>query len=96
MQEHNGVFYEDPIHEYFGLSYAHWLVVPRVALQSMPYKWQATLVELLEELDDKIDWVPKEGNLYVSMRDDRGRHMKGPDLPHYRHNYMEMKDGSDG
>ena len=40
-----------PIHTYFGLSYANFLVVHRAQLQSMPTEWQAKLVELLEDLN---------------------------------------------
>lgn len=40
---------EDPIHDYFELTYAAYLVIPRVLLQSLPYKWQEKFVELLED-----------------------------------------------
>jgi hypothetical protein len=39
-----------PVDEWFGLSFANFLVVHRVRLQSMPLQWQRRLVGLLEEL----------------------------------------------
>lgn len=38
-----------PIHGFFSLSYASWLVLPRLALQEMPPDWQARFVALMEE-----------------------------------------------
>lgn len=40
-----------PIHGWFELSYANYLVVPRARLQSMPVEWQERMVACLEELD---------------------------------------------
>ena len=39
-----------PVWNWFGLTYANFLVVHRAQLQSMPVEWQQRLVELLEEL----------------------------------------------
>lgn len=44
-----------PIHEWFGLSYASYLVLPRSVLQSMPDEWQSKLVELLDQIDSTLD-----------------------------------------
>lgn len=52
------------IHTYFGLSYANYLTVPRVALDAMPSEWQAKFTALLEELDETIDWRPERGQQY--------------------------------
>jgi hypothetical protein len=41
-----------PIHDFFGLSYAHYMVLRRTVLQSMPKVWQAKFVELLVELQE--------------------------------------------
>ena len=40
---------DQPIHDYFGLTYASWLTLPRVLLQEMPFEWQAKFTELLNE-----------------------------------------------
>ena len=41
----------EPIHEWFSLSYASYLTIPRSVLQSMPVEWQRRMVELLEEME---------------------------------------------
>jgi len=51
---------DEPIHEYFGLTYAQFLVVSRTALQSMPVAWQRRFVQCLRELDDSIDNLEPE------------------------------------
>lgn len=92
MKKVNGVYKEDPIHSHFGLTYAHWLVLPRVGLQSMPYEWQQKMVKLLEEMQESIDWLPDGVSPYVSFRDTRGKFAPMIDLPHYRHSYLPLKE----
>lgn len=43
---------DGPIHSYFELSYANYLVIPRTLLQSMPVEWQERFVADLEQLRD--------------------------------------------
>lgn len=43
-----------PIHDFFSLSYANHLVIPRSVLQSMPKPWQAAFVKLIEEMNEKL------------------------------------------
>lgn len=45
---------DDYIHNWFGLTYANYLVLPRSILQSMDAEWQKKMVELLDELNEKI------------------------------------------
>lgn len=45
----------EPVHEFFGLTYASYLVVPRSVLQSMPPEWQEKLVSLLKEAEARMD-----------------------------------------
>lgn len=40
------------VHEWFGLTYSSYLVLPRSLLQSMPAKWQKRFVKCLEELQE--------------------------------------------
>lgn len=61
------------VHGWFELTYAQYLTLPRSALQSMPDKWQADFVRLLDKLDEHIDWRPKAGRYWVSLRDGKGR-----------------------
>ncbi|MFK3936608.1 hypothetical protein ACI2JA_03710 [Alkalihalobacillus sp. NPDC078783] len=44
--------YKRDVHNYFGLTYSNYLVLPRSVIQSMPNEWQHKFVELLEELDN--------------------------------------------
>lgn len=46
---------EEPIHEWFGLSYSNYLVLPRSILQSMPIDWQKKFIEITDELFDKCN-----------------------------------------
>lgn len=68
----------EPIHGFFGVSYAHHLVLPRSVLQSMPQEWQARFVACLEELDDTIDWRPSEGGWWVTFKDKKGKFRPDP------------------
>lgn len=65
---------EDGIHEWFELTYAQYLTIPRSVLQSMPKEWQHRFVKLLEILDETIDWRPKQGRYWVQLRDDLGKY----------------------
>lgn len=46
---------DSDIHDWFSLSYASYLVMPRSILQSMPKEWQVQFVDLLDELKVKCD-----------------------------------------
>lgn len=61
------------IHEWFELTYAQYLTIPRSCLQSMPKEWQEKFVELLHELDETIDWRPESGRYWVELRNSKGR-----------------------
>jgi hypothetical protein len=61
---------EPGIHEYFGLSYASYLVLPRSVMQSMLADWQTRFVGMLGELHDVWEGPP-EGTMYdVALIDD--------------------------
>ena len=81
------VIKEDPMHEWFGLTYASYLVLPRVGLISMPYNWQKKMVKLLEEMRETFypdDLMPELSQYKVLLTDETGRFIKDP-LRHYRH-----------
>lgn len=81
----NGVAIDGPdIHEWFNLTYASYLVVPRVVLQSMPEKWQKRFVALLNEMNESIDWPDKKygDNYSVFLRAKDGKFVKD-DLANY-------------
>ena len=50
---------ERKIHDWFGLSYAQYLTIPRSIMEAMPTEWQLQFTKLLEELDDTYDWRPE-------------------------------------
>jgi len=66
------------IHEWFELTYAQYLTIPRSVLNSMPDKWQVKFTALLDELDETIDWRPKEGRYWVTLKDSKGRYVADP------------------
>jgi hypothetical protein len=73
------------IHEYFSLSYASWLVLPRVILEAMPEDWQRQFVEMLDQVNETFDWCPQDLSFQVIGRQ-RGRLTSLPEvLCSYRH-----------
>lgn len=74
----------EPVSLWFELSRAQYLTVPRSVMQAMPLEWQRKMAVLLSELDDTIDWRPKEGRYWVRLKDDKGRYVNDP-LMEYRH-----------
>ncbi len=83
MQEADRYYY-DPVHEWFELSYAQYLTIPRSVLQSMPLKWQEDFVKCLSYLDEVADWRPKEGRYWVKLKDGRGRYVHDPLMDYER------------
>jgi hypothetical protein len=51
----------DKLHLWFGLSYAGFLVLPRVLIQEMPLEWKNKLADLLEEYDNAYPNRPEIG-----------------------------------
>jgi hypothetical protein len=78
-----GEFYKDAIHNYFGLTYANYLVLPRLVLSSMPGIWQKRFVELLDELPE--EHIDREYEVHL-LED--GHHVDDP-LSDYRHGRLE-------
>jgi len=87
MSEDND-FNSSPISEWFELSYAQYLTVPRLVMESMPFKWQEQMAKLLQEMDDTFDWRPKEGRYWVMLKDGKGRYSHAP-LNDYRRGSIE-------
>lgn len=80
-------FYEattEPIHLWFELSYAQYLTIPRSVMQAMPHEWQVRMATCLAELDETIDWRPKQGRYWVQLKDEKGKYVNDP-LMEYRH-----------
>ncbi len=94
------------IHEWFELTYAQFLTLPRVVMSAMPGEWQSKMVALLEELDATFDYLPGDGRSYWTRvavapewpyEDDDGNPiepaMEDPpeDLCNYRHPRIEHR-----
>lgn len=69
---------KEPIHEWFELSYASYLVLPRSILQSLPVEWQEKFVNLLNEAEQLMGKVPSEGTYKVLLQSDKGRYITDP------------------
>lgn len=81
----------EPVHTWFELSYAQYLTIPRSVLQEMPEEWQQRFVDCLEELDDTLDWRPKEGRYWVKLKDGNGRYARDPFMDYRRHPKIPRK-----
>ncbi len=75
---------ESLIHDWFELTHAEYLTVPRSILQAMPEGWQATMTALLDALDATFDWRPPSGRYWVELRGGDGR-VQHDALREYRH-----------
>lgn len=77
-----------PINEWFELSYAQFLTVPRLVMESMPPEWQEKMAALLIEMDNTFDWRPQNGRYWVKLKDRQGRYCAAP-LADYRRGSVE-------
>lgn len=75
------------IHDWFGLTYASYLVLPRSVMQSMPAEWQETMVKLLDECGDRLGQHYEANEYDVRLRVN-GKFASDP-LSGYRHNQLE-------
>jgi hypothetical protein len=48
---------DGPVHTYFGLTYANYLVIPRTLMQSMPIGWQERMTACLDELHEAFQHI---------------------------------------
>jgi hypothetical protein len=74
----------DKLNLWFGLSYANYLTIPRSIMTIMSEEWQNKMADLLEELDESLDWRPQDGCYWVHLKDDHGK-FKHDDFNDYRH-----------
>lgn len=77
---------EGALWEWFGLSYASWLTLPRVLMHQMPDAWQAKMAALLREYEAAYPFIEQPGySTQVTLKRDR-RFVATPDwLLNYRH-----------
>lgn len=74
---------DGPVHGWFGLSYANYLVVPRSLMQSMQLDWQERMCVCLHEMEGLFgDSFSPPGRYRVNVIGEGGRFV--PDrAPHY-------------
>lgn len=77
--------------DWFGLSYADWLTIPRVALQSMPEAWQNKFFELLDRMFESLEFPKGYDELKFVVTAKKGNRFVRHILPHYKHNDLPMK-----
>ena len=79
--------YRKDLHAWFGLSYAAFLVMPRVAMMQMPKEWQEQMSELLHQYDETINTSAfGVHSCFVAVKDENNKFMKMPEeLVNYRH-----------
>jgi hypothetical protein len=78
---------DGPTSYWFGLTYASWLVIPRLSLQEMPPSWQAQFYALLEEAIEKHGLKLPEGTC-VNRRV-KGRFVSNDHWNDYRRGAMQ-------
>ncbi|EAA6139656.1 hypothetical protein DUU50_12080 [Salmonella enterica subsp. enterica serovar Corvallis] len=81
------------LHLWFGLSYAAFLVMPRVAMMQMPKEWQEKMAELLNQYDETINTSAfGVKGCRVQALTGEGKMMKMPEeLLNYRHPSPETR-----
>jgi hypothetical protein len=90
-----GMRVNSPGHEalwqWFGLSYAAWLTLPRVLMHEMPDDWQARMAALLEEFNDTWTEAPEGCGIPTVTNLDSGRFKRWPAwLLNYRYPDSKM------
>ncbi|AIB40815.1 hypothetical protein [Pseudomonas sp. WCS374] len=69
---------------YFGLTYASWLTLPRVLMESMPDEWKRSMATLLNQYEDAYQNQPSYGTTVRVTVD--GKMVRTPEwLINYRH-----------
>ena len=71
-----------PFHDWFGLTYSAYLVLPRSLLEALPVELQERMVAIIDEASEHIE--PYDGNYMVQLRYENGR-IKTDTLANYRH-----------
>jgi len=75
---------------FFGLTRSSYLVMPRIALQSMPVQWQNDFVKLVEQMPETLPELSElEPHSYVvNQKDEKGKFVSSK-FPSYRHNKLK-------
>lgn len=82
MEKHTPTLETDdqPIHTWFGLTYASYLVLPRSVLQTLSVELQQQLVNALEAMGEHLypASIPVRGEYAVQVRGTDGRFISDP------------------
>ena len=82
----------DRLWNWFGLSYASWITIPRVLAHEMPDNWQRKMADLLVEYDEATRNAPENISRITPMVVGKvgNRFVKWPDwILRYRHPQRE-------
>lgn len=67
---------DQDVHNWFGLTYSSYLVLPRALMQAMPADWQHRFVELVEDM--QATFVQENDNYMVVLRTADGKFTSDP------------------
>lgn len=84
IKDKDGNWIDAPFHEWFGLTYSSYLVLPRAILEALPEDLQHRLISCIDEAKDLIDSGQINDNYSVKLRDQDGRYVVDP-FANYRH-----------
>lgn len=73
------IIQDEPFHAWFGLTYASYLVLPRIVLQSMPRRWQLKMIALINRIPKTLE-IEHEMPDYQVLAKENGKFVKD----HYR------------
>lgn len=68
---------DEAVHDWFGLSYCSYLVLPRSVLQSMSPEWQRQFISLIQEIQETLD-VSDMPSYTVNARDENNKFIHDP------------------
>jgi hypothetical protein len=77
----------EPVHIWFSLSYAAYLILPRLILQNMPVGWQRDFISLVDEIESTLGPLPSM-KYSVQRRGNNGKFTKDP-FANYRRGSLE-------
>jgi hypothetical protein len=69
---------DGPVHLWFELTYAHYLVLPRSLMQAMPIEWQQRIVACLNEIRAASSKLDVSDKYTVLLRGEKGRIVSDP------------------
>ena len=72
---------DEPVHDWFELSYSSYFVLPRSILQSLPTDLQQQFIDAVEAIEGYYDHracIPHKGSYRVYLKDEQGRFMHDP------------------